>query len=145
MTMSPAAETDRDWWLSLRRGWSQKCPCCGEGALYKSYLKVNDACPGCGTELHHHRADDAPPYFVMLITGHVIVGMILTMEQTLAPPVWLQLAISLPLLVILSLILLPRVKGALVGYQWALRMHGFSGTDPDDVPVEPAKRATERP
>ena len=29
---------------------------------------------------------------------------------------------------ILTLVLLPSVKGALVGLQWALRMHGF---DPD--------------
>ncbi len=145
MTFQPAGDTDRDWWQSVRRGWAQKCPCCGKGALYKSYLKVDDACPNCATELHHHRADDAPPYFVMLITGHVIVGLILTMEQTLAPPIWLQLAISLPLLVILSLILLPRVKGALIGYQWALRMHGFGGDGGEDVPVPPTTPAGEHP
>lgn len=145
MTFPSTTDTDRDWWQSVRRGWRQSCPCCGEGALYKSYLKVSDACPKCATELHHHRADDAPPYFVMLITGHVIVGLILTMEQTLAPPIWLQLAISLPLLVILSLILLPRVKGALIGYQWALRMHGFGGEDGEEVPVPPPTPAGEHP
>ena len=26
----------------------------------------------------------------------------------------------------LSLLILPRIKGAVVGYQWALRMHGFA-------------------
>jgi hypothetical protein len=34
-----------------------------------------------------------------------------------------------PLIIGLSLWLLPRVKGALVGLQWALRMHGFGDRD----------------
>ena len=45
----------------------------------------------------------------------------------------------LPLMLIVSLWLLPRVKGALVGLQWALRMHGFGG--PDEAEGEPAKPA----
>ena len=119
--------SERSIWASLKRGWRQKCPACGSGALYKSYLKVNDACPMCGEVLHHHRADDAPPYFTMLITGHIIVGGILVAEQLYAPETWVHLAVALPTLVILSLYLLPRIKGALIGYQWANRMHGFGG------------------
>ena len=118
---------ERDAWASLKRGWKQKCPACTKGALYRSYLKVNDVCPACGEELHHQRADDAPPYFTMLLTGHVIIGGILALEKAYAPPTWVQLAIWLPALVVLSLWLLPRVKGALIGYQWANRMHGFGG------------------
>jgi uncharacterized protein (DUF983 family) len=38
---------------------------------------------------------------------------------------WLHFAIWLPLTVLLSLALLPVVKGAIVGLQWALKMHGF--------------------
>lgn len=131
---------ERSVWTSIRRGWSQKCPSCGEGALYKSYLKVNDACPECGTELHHHRADDAPPYFVMTITAHVVVGGILIVERNFPIDMWLQLAIWCPIVVLLSLWLLPRVKGALVGYQWALKMHGFGPgafEGADLAPVEP--------
>ena len=47
---------------ALARGGRQTCPSCGAGALYSSYLKVNPPCPTCGEELHHHRADEAPPY-----------------------------------------------------------------------------------
>ena len=119
--------SERNIWVSLKRGWRQTCPACARGALYKSYLKVNDACPSCREDLHHHRADDAPPYFTMLITGHIIVGGILIAEQLYAPETWVHLAVALPSLVILSLYLLPRIKGALIGYQWANRMHGFGG------------------
>ena len=122
---SDTTEPARNGWLSFKRGWRQGCPACGTGRLYHKYLKVNDTCPSCQEELHHQRADDAPPYFTMLITGHVIVGGILAMERLYAPPTWVQLAIWLPMTLIASLLLLPRVKGALVGLQWALYMHGF--------------------
>jgi uncharacterized protein (DUF983 family) len=109
---------------------------CGQGRLFGGYLKVEHACAACGTELHHHRADDAPPYFTMVIVGHVVVGGVLALERFAGPPYWLHLALWLPLTLALSLWLLPMVKGALVGLQWALRMHGF-GTGPDPALPEP--------
>ena len=136
----------RNVWQSLMRGWRQLCPNCGEGRLYGKYLKVNDTCATCSTELFHQRADDAPPYVVMTITAHVVVGGILMIEKLYAPPAWVQLAIWMPLLVLLSLWLLPRVKGALIGYQWALRMHGFGNTAFDgadlELPLVPTKAAS---
>ena len=129
----------RDTWLSARRGWGQKCPACGEGSLYRAYLKVNDACPSCASELHHHRADDAPPYFVMVITSHVIVAGVLLFEQNYPLNPWLEFAIFAPLLVLLSLWLLPRVKGTLIGYQWALRMHGFGAGAYEGADLPPAE------
>lgn len=111
---------------ALWRGARGRCPDCGQGAIFRAYLKVNDRCPSCRTELHHHRADDAPPYFVMMIVGHLIVGLVLAVEQWLAPPLWLHAAIFIPASIILALVLLPPVKGALIALQWALRMHGFN-------------------
>lgn len=127
----PVAEADRSVWQALGRGVVGRCPACGRGKLYGSYLKVRDACEVCGCELHHHRADDAPPYFTMLIVGHIIVGGVLTVERMLAPSMLVHMALWLPLTLGLSMWLLPMVKGALIGLQWALHMHGFgSGPDP---------------
>jgi uncharacterized protein (DUF983 family) len=139
---STVDKPDRSLPESMLCGFRQKCPACGEGQLYYKYLKVNDACPVCGEELHHQRADDAPPYFTMLIVGHVVVGGILVLEQNLAPPTWVQLSIWLPTLVLMSLWLLPRIKGALIGLQWAFRMHGFGGPSEDDVTVHPNRSTT---
>jgi uncharacterized protein (DUF983 family) len=102
--------------------------------MFRAYLKVADECPRCHEELHHHRADDAPPYFTILIVAHIVVGGILAMEQAFQPADWLQAAIWVPVTLLTSLLVLPRVKGALVGLQWALRMHGFGGTP--DTPME---------
>jgi uncharacterized protein (DUF983 family) len=110
---------------ALRRGAGERCPSCGSGDLFGRYLKVRDACPHCGEELHHHRADDAPAYFTILIVGHIIIGGVLSLERGLAPPLWLHAAIWVPLTLVVTLYLLPKVKGAIVGLQWALYMHGF--------------------
>jgi uncharacterized protein (DUF983 family) len=119
------ARERRDTGLSIWRGILGRCPNCGKGHLFRAYLKVADRCESCGEDLHHHRADDAPPYFTMFIVGHVVVGAILATEVAYHPAIWIHMAIWLPLTVILSLWLLPRVKGAVVGLQWATRMHGF--------------------
>lgn len=117
---------------AMWRGALERCPQCGVGHLYRAYLKVVDRCAHCGEELHHHRADDAPPYFTIFIVGHIVIGGVLWLENVFAPPPWVQAAAWLPATIALALLLLPRVKGALVGLQWALRMHGFGGT-PDGV------------
>jgi uncharacterized protein (DUF983 family) len=118
---------------SILRGLSLRCPACGRGRLYRRYLKVADQCPSCGEALHHHRADDAPPYFTIAIVGHIVVGLLLVVEIAYRPPLWLHAAIWLPLTVILALVLLPPIKGALVGLQWALLMHGFDPEYKDEL------------
>ncbi len=120
----------RDMFAALTRGWSQSCPACGEGALYSSYLKVNDTCPSCSEELHHQRADDAPPYFTMFVVGHIVVAAVMS---TYAMPLLFHAIVWPVVIIALSLWLLPRVKGTLIGLQWANRMHGFGGPEQDAV------------
>ena len=137
----PGLEGHRSIGTAMRRGFAQRCPACGEGALFHGYLKVNERCPACDEELWHHRADDAPPYMVITIVGHIVVPALLAVEMAWHPPEWVHLAIWLPLCLILCLTLLPPVKGALIGYQWAMRMHGFDPNSDDRDPVPPSQRA----
>ncbi len=138
----PGLTRERPVPQAVLRGWRQTCPACGRSPLFRAFLKVKDACGGCNEALHHQRADDAPAYFTMVVVGHVIVGGLLSVEQAYAPPSWVQLSIWLPLTVVLSLLLLPRIKGMLVGLQWALRMHGFGGEAEKPV-LEPLPLARE--
>lgn len=127
---SLATGTSRSVGTSLRRGFLGRCPRCGEGAIFRAYLKVNDSCPVCHEELHHQRADDAPPYVTMVIVGHILITLyVLAEDYGPALPAWAQVLIFSLVGVAMSLVLLPRVKGALIGLQWALRMHGFHGPD----------------
>jgi len=130
VTPAAVAGQKRDLGLALRRGFAGRCPNCGKGPLFRAYLKVIPACPVCGEDLSHQRADDAPAYITMLIVGHFVVAGVLAGEEIWPrAPVWLAVLVWLWVTVGLSLVILPRVKGALVGYQWALRMHGFGGDE----------------
>ena len=84
---------------SLLRGAMLKCPTCGIGSMFRRYLKVADHCAHCGEALHHHRADDAPPYFTIVIVGHIVVSLVLAVEMAYRPPLWLHAARGLPLTV----------------------------------------------
>ncbi len=129
VSATPVAEP-RDKLLAITRGFRGRCPACGEGAMFRAYLKVADHCPACGEALYHQRADDAPPYVTMFIVAHVIVTLILAVDAAWPDaPAWLEALVFCVMTGLLSLVLLPRVKGALVGWQWALRMHGFGDTE----------------
>ena len=92
-----------------------------------------DHCSVCALDFTPHRADDLPAYLVIIIVGHIVVPTILWIETDYSPSVPLQLAIYLPFTLIASLLLLQPVKGAVVGVQWALRMHGFDDQNPEDT------------
>ena len=115
---------------AMWRGFKLKCPACGEGKLMRGYLKVVDICPHCREDLSHQQTDDAPPYFTILLVGHIVIPALLTVETIWHPAMWLDFAIFLPMIVILSLLLLPRIKGSVVGLQWAMGLHGFGVAKP---------------
>jgi uncharacterized protein (DUF983 family) len=93
--------------------------------MMQGYLKVQDNCPVCGEDLHHHRADDGPAYLTILIVGHLLAPALLITFTKLRPePMVMAVAFTIGT-VALSLYLLPRIKGALVALQWAQRLHGF--------------------
>jgi uncharacterized protein (DUF983 family) len=126
-TMHLVESQPRSWRQALLRGSLLRCPACGQGSLYARYLKARNECAACGLGLHHHRADDAPPYTNMLILCYVLVLQALLLERATMPPLWLHVTLWRPLAIILTLVLLPRVKGAFIGFQWSHRMHGFGG------------------
>jgi uncharacterized protein (DUF983 family) len=140
MPIVVAENPPRSLWQALGRGFRMKCPNCGIGPLFRKYLKVAPLCTNCGEELHHHRADDAPPYFTILVVGHAIVPMVLAVEMAYRPDLWIHAALWFPMTLFLAMSALPLIKGALVGHQWALYMHGFDPRDReerDGLEVEP--------
>lgn len=132
-TQASASLPKRDVWQAMARGLRCRCPNCGEGKIFRAFLKVADNCSACGQDLSHHRADDLPAYLVIVVVGHIIVPIALWIETNYAPSMLLQLAFYLPFTLIASLVLLQPIKGAVVGLQWAFRMHGFDETRPEGV------------
>lgn len=108
--------------VALARGARCVCPACGQGKLFRGYLRVTDACPHCGAPLGRARADDAPPYFTMLVVGHIMVPATYLLDRAYDPPMLLEGAIVLPLVLALTLLLLRPIKGATVGLMLGLGM-----------------------
>lgn len=112
---------------AILRGFRRRCPRCGEGPLFDGYLKVKDHCPVCGQELFHHRADDGPAYLTILVVGHLMAPLIHVVFTRFRPEPLVMATLFTIGCVGLSLFLLPRLKGSIVGFQWARKMHGFGG------------------
>jgi uncharacterized protein (DUF983 family) len=110
---------------AMWRGTLCKCPHCGQGKMFRTYLKVADHCDVCGEELNLHRADDFPPYLAIMIVGHLLVAIMLHMDMAYRVNPLTYMYTMIPLAVILPLAILPSIKGAIVGLQWANGMYGF--------------------
>lgn len=121
----------RPVWPAIWNGMRLRCPHCGQGHLFRAYLKVNDTCEHCGEELFHHRADDLPPYLSIVIVGHVLIGLMLDLQMNFHLDPMFYMLTMVPIAIVLPLLLLPSIKGAVVGLQWANRMHGFDAAQRD--------------
>jgi uncharacterized protein (DUF983 family) len=104
------------------RGAANRCPCCGKTRLFTGWLRQSPVCTACQAPLGAVRADDAPPYFVILIVAHVVIGGLVAVDMAMSLPVWVEIVIFLPLTLIMSLGLLRPVKGALIGLMLQLGM-----------------------
>jgi len=93
--------------------------------MFRKFLKVDDACPRCGEELHHHRADDFPAYLVIVIVGHILVPIVLAVETEIAPAIWISMTLWPAAALAMCLSLIQPIKGAVVAIQWYGGMHGF--------------------
>ncbi|MDA5194495.1 DUF983 domain-containing protein [Govanella unica] len=109
-------------WRGLRR----KCPVCGVGAAFVGYLKVAPSCSHCNAALGKVRADDAPPYFTIVIVGHIVIPLMFLAEKYYAISLLAHSLIWLPLTAALTLGLLPYIKGGTLGLMSSL---GITGTE----------------
>jgi uncharacterized protein (DUF983 family) len=107
----------------VRRGLRLRCPNCGAGHLFRGFLKVSARCEVCGADNTIYPSDDAPPYVTLVIVGHVFIPIIFWTEMaTWAPPIWVLLSFWLPLIAAVTIAALPYIKGAVIGYEWAIGM-----------------------
>ncbi|UNK36889.1 DUF983 domain-containing protein [Shinella sp. H4-D48] len=129
---------DRPVWRSIRRGMLNRCPACGTGRLFRAFVKPADHCAACGQDFTPQRSDDLPPYIVITIVGHIVVGGYMATDLILPLNTWQHLMIWVPITIIMAIVLLQPVKGGTIGLQWALKMHGF-GDKPTDDEESPAR------
>jgi uncharacterized protein (DUF983 family) len=102
-------------------GLAGRCPRCGRGAMFSSFLTVAPACKACGLDFSFADAGDGPAVFVTLIGGFLILGAVLGVQVAYDPPFWIYPLIFIPLTLIVCLGLLRPFKGLLIASQFVNR------------------------
>ena len=133
-------EKKRDTWLAVKRGLRLTCPACGGGRLMSGYLRQAEGCFKCGERTGDIRADDGPAWATILLVGHLVSPVFFVFAARDVS--WAPLAVVLTLVVGMSILLLPRMKGLFVGLIWASRA---GEAEPVDPPTQTASPFPERP
>lgn len=107
---------------ALKRGLAGRCPACGKTQAFAGFLRIVGACPACHAPLGNARADDAPPYFVILITAHIVIPLMLIAQRFGNPSQLVLSAIFVPLALVLAVGLLRPVKGGVLAVIVSLGM-----------------------
>jgi uncharacterized protein (DUF983 family) len=94
------------------------CPRCGEGRLFDGLLSVKPRCAACGLDYSFADAGDGPAVFVILIVGFIVIGLVLWLQVSYGPPIWVHILLFGPLTIILSLLSLRWCKGILIALQF---------------------------
>ncbi len=100
-------------------GLAGRCPRCGQGRLFKGYLEVRPRCEICDLDFAFADSGDGPAIFIMMLVGFIVVGGALAVEILYRPPMWVHMAIWIPLTLGLALGCLRPLKGLMIAQQYA--------------------------
>jgi uncharacterized protein (DUF983 family) len=110
--------------IVIRRALMGRCPNCGQGKLFASYLKQVDSCAVCGEQYGHIRSDDAAPWLTILVVGHIAVPIVFAAERLTSWPIWVAMTVWPAFALALGLVVLPRAKAVLLSVIWAIQAPG---------------------
>ncbi|MEY4964763.1 MAG: hypothetical protein RL274_346 [Pseudomonadota bacterium] len=106
------------------RALQGRCPCCGEGKLFRAYLKQVENCSACGESFGQIRADDAAPWLTIIIVGHVFLPFAFMVNVDFLPT-WAAMGMWSALFAVISLAVLPRAKALFIVILWRTRAPGY--------------------
>ncbi len=109
---------------AAERGALGRCPCCGKGQLFARFLKQVEHCANCGEHFGALRADDAAPWLTIIVVGHIFLPFAFMVDLTKIMPVWAEVTLWSAFFALLSIAMLPRAKGVMLGVLWQTRATG---------------------
>jgi uncharacterized protein (DUF983 family) len=112
-----ASDGDKFRWI-LKSGWTGRCPRCGEGRMFRSWLRISDRCDACGLDYRFAAPDDGPAFFSLCVIALPLIFVVVWIQVAYSPPAWVHLVTSLPLMVAGCLLPLRPIKGWLVASQY---------------------------
>lgn len=102
----------------VKTGLKGCCPRCGVGQLFGGVLSLKPSCASCGLDYSFADAGDGPAVFVILIVGFIVIGLVLWLQVSYGPPIWVHLLLFAPLTILLSLLSLRWCKGIFIALQY---------------------------
>lgn len=111
----------KSFWLMLKRSVALRCPNCGRGKLFAGYIKHVDRCADCGENFSEIRADDGPAWLTIIIVGHLLAPFMLATIPSSTLPDWALTLMWIILIVVLSMVTLPRAKALFIALIWRSR------------------------
>ncbi len=118
MTCDPDAVSLR---MAARRGVIGRCPCCGKGRLFARYLRPVENCAACGARFAGLRPDDVAPWATIIVVGHIFLPLAFMVDLARVMPPWMEMTLWSGFFAALSMALLPRAKGMMLGVLWQTR------------------------
>ena len=109
---------------AIRRAVLGRCPACGEGKLFRGYLRQVENCAACGERFGHIRADDAAPWGTIILVGHVFLPFAFMVNLDWMPT-WVAMLSLAAVFAGISLAILPRAKMLFIGVLWQTRAPGY--------------------
>ncbi len=106
------------------RALKGRCPACGDGKLFRSYLKQVDNCASCSEAFGQIRADDAAPWLTIILVGHVFLPFAFMVDVGFLPT-WAAMALWSALFAAIALAVLPRAKALFIAILWQTRAPGY--------------------
>lgn len=95
-----------------------RCPNCGKGRLFQSFLNFAPACSACGASFSRADVGDGAAVFVMFIVGAIVVPLAFVLQFRFVWNAMATLAVSATTAIVLSLLLLRPIKALLFTLQF---------------------------
>jgi uncharacterized protein (DUF983 family) len=79
-----------------------KCPACGSGKIFHSYLKIKpaDKCDSCGLDLTKFNVGDAPAYFSIFTVGILVPVLAILVEIYFEPSFLIHAILWIPITIL---------------------------------------------
>lgn len=116
----PVTGQEKFRWI-IHCGWRGLCPRCGQGRMFKSWLKIVDTCDCCGLDYRFAAPDDGPAFFSLCIIALPLIAVVVWIQVAFDPPIWVHLLTSAPVMIAGTLAPLRPIKGWLVASQFVNR------------------------
>lgn len=117
MSTNETPANDKFAWI-VKCGWKGLCPRCGQGRMFRKWLKLEERCAACGLDYSFAAPDDGPAFFSLCIVAFPLTFVAVWLQVAFDPPFWVHLLTSFPLLAFGCLLPLQPIKGWLVASQY---------------------------